>query len=54
MMRTTAFPAAIIAWMAADGQITERGCKPQEIAVKPSLFIPQLKKRGINLTVTEQ
>lgn len=54
MMRTTAFPAAIIAWMAAAGQITARGCKPQEVVVKPSLFIPQLKKRGINLTITEK
>ncbi|MEW6411806.1 MAG: saccharopine dehydrogenase C-terminal domain-containing protein [Candidatus Zixiibacteriota bacterium] len=53
MMRTTSFPAAIITWMAAAGQISERGCKPQEIAVKPSLFLPQLKKRGINLVVKE-
>jgi lysine 6-dehydrogenase len=53
MMRTTAFPAAIIAWMAASGKITERGVKPQEIAVDPSLFLPQLKKRGINLVIKE-
>ncbi|NOY88118.1 MAG: saccharopine dehydrogenase [FCB group bacterium] len=52
MMRTTAFPAAIIATMAAGGEITERGCKPQEIVVNPSLFIPQLKK-GINLVKKE-
>jgi len=51
MMRTTAFPATIIAWLAASGKITERGVKPQEIAVEPSLFIPQLKKRGINLVI---
>ncbi|UCG63052.1 MAG: saccharopine dehydrogenase NADP-binding domain-containing protein [Candidatus Zixiibacteriota bacterium] len=53
MMRTTSFPAAIIAWMAADGQITERGCKPQEEVVPPSLFLPQLKKRRINLVIKE-
>ena len=53
MMRTTAFPAAIIAWMAAAGQIKDRGVKPQEVAVNPSLFLPQLKKRGIILTVKE-
>jgi lysine 6-dehydrogenase len=53
MMRCTAFPAAIIARLAASGQITARGVKPQEVVVKPSLFIPQLIKRGINLTVTE-
>lgn len=52
MMRTTAFPAAIIAWMAAAGQIKARGVKPQEIAVMPSLFLPQLKKRGINLAIS--
>lgn len=54
MMRTTAFPAAIIAWMAASGQITKRGCLPQEKAVPPTLFIAQLKKRGIHLTVREE
>jgi lysine 6-dehydrogenase len=53
MMRTTAFPAAIIAWMAASNQLSGPGCVPQELAVKPSLFIPQLKKRGIYLTVVE-
>ncbi len=51
MMRTTAFPAAIIAWLAASGKITERGVKPQELAVEPSQFLPQLKKRGINLVI---
>ena len=53
MMRTTAIPAAIIAWMAASGEIEVRGAKPQEIAVKPSLFIPQLKKRNINLVIRD-
>jgi len=53
MMRTTAFPAAIIAQMTAAGEITARGCKPQEIVVNPSLFIPKLKKRGINLVIQE-
>ncbi|RKX28001.1 MAG: hypothetical protein DRP47_05480 [Candidatus Zixiibacteriota bacterium] len=53
MMRMTAFPAAIIAWMAADGQITARGCKPQEVIVNPAAFIQQLKKRQINLTIKE-
>ena len=53
MMRTTAFPAAIIAWMAASGQITERGCKPQELVVNSAQFIAQLKKRGIKLVIKE-
>ncbi len=53
MMRTTAFPASIIAWMAASGQITQRGCKPQELVINPALFIAQLKKRGINLVIKD-
>lgn len=53
MMRTTAFPATIIATMAAAGQIEQTGCMPQEIAVNPKLFIPQLKKRNINLVISE-
>lgn len=47
MMRTTAFPAAIILQMACDGRIAKRGVLPQEIAVDPEIFIPELKKRGI-------
>ena len=53
MMRMTAFPAAIIAWMSASGKITKRGVMPQEKCVDPELFIPQLKKRNIRLTITE-
>jgi lysine 6-dehydrogenase len=53
MMRSTAFPAAIIAWMAASGQIESKGVVRQELAINPSIFIPQLKKRGIFLTIKE-
>lgn len=53
MMRTTAFPAAIIAQMAASGEITARGCLPQEKVVNPSSFFSKLKKRGVNLVITE-
>lgn len=53
MMRTTAFPASIVAWMAAAGQITTRGVQPQERCVNPSLFIGHLRKRGIQLTIQE-
>ncbi|MBU8934470.1 MAG: saccharopine dehydrogenase, partial [candidate division Zixibacteria bacterium] len=53
MMRMTSFPAAIVAWMAAAGEITARGCKPQEIVVNPTTFIQQLKKRGIKLDIRE-
>lgn len=47
MMRTTAFPAAIILQMACDGRITKRGVIPQEIAVDSDQFVMELKKRGI-------
>lgn len=47
MMRTTAFPAAIILQMACDGRITRQGVIPQEIAVDPDQFVMELKKRGI-------
>ncbi len=53
MMRTTAFPATIIALMAASGRIKEKGCRPQELAVNPKFFIPELKRRNINLVITE-
>ena len=53
MMRMTAFPAAIVAWMAASGQVNTRGAKPPELAIDPAAFIPHLKKRGINLTIKE-
>ncbi len=51
MMRTTSFPIAIIAWMACNGSITARGVIPQESAVNPQIFMNQLKKRNINLTI---
>jgi lysine 6-dehydrogenase len=54
MMRCTAFPAAIIAHLAASGQIAARGVKPQETAVKPSLFFAQLRKRGIDMALRER
>jgi lysine 6-dehydrogenase len=53
MMRTTAFPAAIVAWMAASGRVDARGVKPQEVVINPVVFIQELKKRQIKLTITE-
>jgi len=53
MMRTTAFPAAIVAWMAAAGQITMKGVKPQEVCVNPQQFFGHLKRRGITLSIKE-
>ncbi len=54
MMRTTAFPAAILARMAVRGEITARGCKPQELIVNPAIFIAELRKRNINLEIKEK
>jgi lysine 6-dehydrogenase len=54
MMRMTAFPVAIIAWMVCSGRISHRGVIPQEIAVEPKYFMAQLKKRNINIVTREQ
>jgi lysine 6-dehydrogenase len=47
MMRTTAFPAAIVALMMARGQIEKKGALPQERCVPPDLFMSELAKRNI-------
>jgi lysine 6-dehydrogenase len=49
MMRCTSFPVAIIAAMAASGQIRARGVVPQEKAVDPQIFDQELAKRKIVL-----
>jgi lysine 6-dehydrogenase len=49
MMRTTAFPASIIAQMMARGEIKEKGAIPQERSVPPNLFIAELEKRNIKI-----
>ncbi|MCH7689458.1 MAG: saccharopine dehydrogenase NADP-binding domain-containing protein [candidate division Zixibacteria bacterium] len=53
MMRSTSFSAAIVAWMAASGKINKRGCQPQELVVDSKVFIKELRKRGLNLTIEE-
>jgi lysine 6-dehydrogenase len=53
MMRTTAFPATIVAWMLASGQVEKTGCYPQEIAIDSKRFIPELKRRNINLAIRD-
>ncbi len=53
MMRMTAFPASIVAQMAASGEISARGVKPQELVVNPTSFIAKLKKRSISLLIKE-
>jgi lysine 6-dehydrogenase len=50
MMRTTAFPAAIVALIMARGQVTARGALPQERCIPPELFVTELRARNIVLT----
>jgi lysine 6-dehydrogenase len=47
MMRTTAFPASIIAQMAARGEVLMRGATPQEKAIQPDTFVAELARRNI-------
>jgi lysine 6-dehydrogenase len=52
MMRTTAFPASIIAQMMARGDVRGRGATPQETAIDPDKFVAELERRGIKITVS--
>ena len=47
MMRTTAFPASIIAQMMASGDVLTRGATPQEKAIDPEKFVAELERRNI-------
>jgi lysine 6-dehydrogenase len=49
MMRTTSFPASIIAQMMARGEIEERGAIPQESAIPSARFIAELDARNIKI-----
>jgi len=49
MMRTTAFPASIIAQMMARGDVISRGATPQEKAIDPDKFVAELERRNINI-----
>ncbi|MFL6373984.1 MAG: saccharopine dehydrogenase family protein [Pyrinomonadaceae bacterium] len=53
MMRTTAFPASIIAQMMARGDVLVRGATPQEKAIDPERFMRELTRRNINVAVSE-
>ena len=52
MMRTTAFPASIIAQMMAAGAASERGAIPQEKAINAEKFVAELERRNINVKET--
>jgi lysine 6-dehydrogenase len=47
MMRTTAFPASIIAQMMARGEVLMRGATPQEKAIDSDKFVAELARRNI-------
>lgn len=49
MMRTTAFPASIIAQMMARGEVSSRGATPQEKAIDPEKFVAELDRRNIKI-----
>jgi lysine 6-dehydrogenase len=50
MMRTTAFPASIIAQMMARGEIKDKGAIPQERVVPPEPFVAALATRNIKIS----
>jgi lysine 6-dehydrogenase len=52
MMRTTAFPASIVALMMARGQTTQKGALPQERCIPPELFMQELAKRNIVVNIS--
>jgi lysine 6-dehydrogenase len=49
MMRTTAFPASIIAQMMARGETTRKGATPQERCIPPEAFVAALAARDIRI-----
>ncbi|MBK7707815.1 MAG: saccharopine dehydrogenase NADP-binding domain-containing protein [Acidobacteria bacterium] len=52
MMRTTAFPASIIAQMMARDEVLTRGATPQEKAIDPDRFVAELARRDIRIIET--
>ncbi|HVO61323.1 MAG TPA: saccharopine dehydrogenase C-terminal domain-containing protein [Terriglobales bacterium] len=52
MMRTTAFPAAIVLQMLASGAITKRGAILQERDIPTDLFLKEMSERGIKIEYT--
>ncbi len=53
MMRTTAFPASIIAQMMARGEVSKRGATPQETVIDPDKFVEELRRRNILINETD-
>jgi lysine 6-dehydrogenase len=51
MMRTTAYPASILAQMIASGEIAQKGALPQELVVPTERFLEELKEREVDIEV---
>jgi saccharopine dehydrogenase-like NADP-dependent oxidoreductase len=49
MMRTTAFPASIIAQMMARGEMLDKGATSQELIVPTDRFLEELTRRNIHI-----
>jgi lysine 6-dehydrogenase len=54
MMRTTGYPAAIIAGMLGRGEIADHGAVVQELAVPGEKFLGELRARGLEVTEREE
>ena len=54
MMRTTAWPAAVIVQMLASGQIAKRGAIRQELDVPAETFLNAMEARGVNIKYEER
>jgi lysine 6-dehydrogenase len=54
MMRTTAFPASIIAQMMARGETSGVGAIPQERSVPPRRFVEELAARDIRINESQE
>ena len=52
MMRTTAWPASIVAQMLASGEIAKLGAVLQERDVPAQQFLTQMAARGIKIVPT--
>ena len=51
MMRMTGYPAAIVAWMLASGEIATPGARCQELVVPGDRMIEELRRRGVAIEI---
>jgi lysine 6-dehydrogenase len=54
MMRTTAWPAAIVVQMLASGEIAKRGGIHQELDIPADAFLAAMHERGVTIEYAEQ